>query len=59
VNSADRKQCECDFVNQAVDGEDEDALFCEGDVSGILVDGDKVALCGHGRCEGCEVLEGG
>ncbi|PMD31406.1 hypothetical protein L207DRAFT_591368 [Hyaloscypha variabilis F] len=53
------KCCECDFVNQAVDGEDEDALFCEGDVSGILVDGDKVAICGHGRCEGCEVLEGG
>ena len=59
VNLADRKQCECDFVNQAVDGEDEDALFCEGDVSGILADGDKVAICGHGRCEGCEVLEGG
>jgi len=46
-------------VNQAVEGEDEDALFCEGDVSGMMVDGDRIAICGHGRCESCTVLEGG
>ena len=44
-------------MNQAVEGEDEDALFCEGDVSGMMVDGDKIAICGHGRCETCVVLE--
>lgn len=59
---ADIKQCECDFVNEAAEGEDEGALFCEGDVEGIRevkVDGEKVGICGHGRCEDCEILVGG
>lgn len=57
-------KCECEFINEGVEGEDEDALFCEGDYSRFREfkldgDGDEVEICGHGRCEDCEVLGGG
>jgi hypothetical protein len=43
-------------MNEVAEGEDEDALFCDGDISGIRVDGGKLGIYGHRQCDRCDIL---